>query len=174
MKMIFFSDIHGKTTNLEKLEKIIVNGNFDKIIVLGDVFDYTFSEESKKIEEFLKRYQRKLIIMKGNCDFLGHIEKSSLSFTYDIALLTVDKIDIYFTHGNRYHKDNNPIFTNGVMVYGHEHIPYIQKEGDMIYLNTGSISLPRNEEGPTYTTYENRCFTIYSILDGRVVDSISI
>lgn len=174
MKMIFFSDIHGITTNLEKLKKIIVNGNFDKIIVLGDVFDYSFSEKSREIENFLKRYQEKLIVMKGNCDSLDHIEKSSLSFTYDIALLTVDKIDIYFTHGNRYHKDNNPIFTNGVMVYGHEHIPYIQKEGDMIYLNTGSISLPRNEKGPTYTIYENRCFTIYSILDDRVVDSVSL
>lgn len=174
MKIIFFSDIHGKTTHLDKLENIIENANFDKIIVLGDIFDYSFSDESRKVEEFLKRYQEKLIIMKGNCDRIDHIEKSSLTFTYDIVLLTVDKIDIYLTHGNRYHKDNNSTFTNGVMVYGHEHIPYIRKEEDMIYLNTGSLSLPRDEKGPTYIIYEDRCFTIYSILDGRVVDSISL
>ena len=174
MKMIFFSDIHGRTTYLEKLGDIIVNGNFDKIIVLGDIFDYFFNEESKKVEEFLKQYQEKLIIMRGNCDYLDHIEKSSLTFTYDIAMITVDKVDIYLTHGNKYHKDNNSIFMNGVMVYGHEHIPYIIKEEDIVYLNTGSISLPRNEKGPTYTVYENRCFIIYSILNGKVIDSISL
>lgn len=174
MKIIFFSDIHGRTTYLEKLENIIVDGNFDKIIVLGDLFDYYFNEESKKVEKFLKQFQKKLIIMRGNCDYLNHIEKSSLLFTYDIALITVDAIDIYLTHGNKYHKTNNSIFMNGVMVYGHEHIPYIIKEEDMIYLNTGSISLPRNKKEATYTIYENRCFTIYSILDGKVIDSISL
>lgn len=174
MKIIFLSDFHGRTTNLEKLEKIIENNNFDKIIILGDVFDYHFSKESKKLDCFFNRYQDRLIVLKGNCDTLENIEKSSLEFTYDITLITVDEIDIYLTHGNRYHKNNNPIFTNGVMVYGHEHIPYIEKIGDMVYLNTGSFSMPRNEKGATYTIYENRCFTIHSIDNNKIIDSISI
>ena len=59
------------------------------------------------------------------------------------------------------------------MVYGHEHIPYIYKEPDMIYINTGSISLPRNNEPPTFTIYENKKFTIYSI-DLEKIDEIEV
>lgn len=174
MKIIFFSDIHGITTNLEKLKEIISSGNFDKIIVLGDLFDYSFQEESIRIAQFLSTYRNKLLIMRGNCDSLFHIEKSSLEFTEDISLLTVDGIDFYLTHGNRYRYSHNDIFTNGVMIYGHEHIPYIKREQDMIYINTGSLSLPRNEIGPTYAIYEKRTFTIYSIIDDRIVDRITI
>ena len=43
----------------------------------------------------------------------------------------------------------------------------------MIYINVGSISLPRDGNKPTYTIYENKKFTIYDI-DGNVIDSIEV
>ena len=42
----------------------------------------------------------------------------------------------------------------------------------MIYINVGSISLPRNDIA-TYAIYENRKFVIYDI-NGNVVDSIEV
>ena len=44
----------------------------------------------------------------------------------------------------------------------------------MIYINTGSVSLPRNELGPSYTIYENRKFTIYSLMDDSIIESVSL
>ena len=39
----------------------------------------------------------------------------------------------------------------------------------MIYINVGSISLPRNNYKPTYMIYKNKEFTIYDI-DNNIVD----
>ena len=60
-----------------------------------------------------------------------------------------------------------------MLVYGHEHIPYIKKNNDMTYINVGSISLPRDGNKPTYMLYNNKKFTIYDI-DGNVIDSIVV
>ena len=38
MKLLFFSDIHGITTNLNKIDEVINNLNPDYTIVLGDLY----------------------------------------------------------------------------------------------------------------------------------------
>ena len=43
----------------------------------------------------------------------------------------------------------------------------------MIYINVGSISLPRDNNKPTYMIYENKRFTIYDIED-RIIVSIEL
>lgn len=43
----------------------------------------------------------------------------------------------------------------------------------MIYINTGSISLPRNNYLPTYSLYDNKKITINSI-DNKVIDYIEL
>lgn len=177
MKILFISDIHGIVDNLEKIDKIIETDNIDKLVVLGDLyyqgFNVVSSNDNFKVRDILTKHKDKLICMRGNCDSEVDIEKSPFPILDDISMLNIDNICIYITHGNRYNVYNNSVFTDGVMVYGHEHIPYIKKESDMIYINTGSISLPREDNPPTYLIYENGCFTIYSI-DNKIIDSIEI
>ena len=38
----------------------------------------------------------------------------------------------------------------------------------MIYINVGSISLPRNNYPPTYAIYENKTIVIYDINDNII------
>ncbi len=176
MKILFISDIHGIIDNLSIIDNVIKKEHIDKFIVLGDLYSYSFSknyENDSVVEKFLVKYKDILVCMKGNCDSLADVDKSPFSIIKDISMINVDDIDIYITHGNRYNCYNNSIFSNGVMIYGHEHIPYIKKEYDMIYINTGSISLPRNNSKPTYTIYENRRFVIYSI-ENNIIDQIEV
>ena len=46
----------------------------------------------------------------------------------------------------------------------------LKKKNDMIYINTGSISLPKNDIA-TYVIYENREFIIFDINE-KIVDRI--
>lgn len=176
MKILFISDIHGVIDNLNTIYNVIKKEKIDKFIVLGDLYSYSFNKNYKNdliVEKFLEKYKDILICMRGNSDSLTDIKKSSFPIIEDISMITVDDIDIYITHGNRYNFYNNSIFSNGVMIYGHEHIPYIKKEDDMVYINIGSISLPRDNNKPTYTIYENREFTIYSI-ENNIIDKIEV
>lgn len=180
MKILFFSDIHGITNNLNIIEKEIINEKIDKIVCLGDLYyagptyDKKYIINSKEVHNFLTKYQDRLICMKGNCDSDVDIKASDFPICNNLALICVDGLDIYLTHGKEYNLEKNRKFNRkGILVYGHEHIPYIKKEKDMVYINVGSISIPKENNNPTYMMYENRKFTIYDI-EENIFDSIEI
>lgn len=180
MKVLFISDIHGIDTNLKKIEKIIEKEKIDKLVVLGDLYyagptyNHKYEVNSMNVKDILTKYSDKIICLKGNCDSDVDIKASDFPICDNLALICVDGLDIYLTHGNEYSFDKNRKFNRkGILAYGHEHIPYIKKNNDMIYINVGSISLPRDGNKPTYVIYENNKFTIYD-MDKNVIDSIEV
>lgn len=164
MRLLMISDIHGISKNLEILEKKLKLEQFNYIIILGDLFKsiYSNKNDDESIISFMSRYKNKLIVIKGNCDTPSDVLKVPVRVD-DLFYLNVSDRDFYFTHGNIYNYYNNDTFSNGILVYGHEHIPYIKKEDDMIYLNAGSISLPRSNYGKTFAIYENKTLKIYML-----------
>ena len=180
MRIMFISDIHGVATNLNVIEKKIKNEKIDKLVCLGDLYydgpsyDNKYKINSKKVFEFLTKYQDKLICMMGNCDSTVDIKASDFPICSGISLINTDGLDIYITHGNEYSFEKNRKFNHkGILVYGHEHIPFIKKDKDMTYINVGSISLPRNNYAPTYAIYENKTITIYDIND-NIIENINL
>lgn len=179
MKILFFSDIHGITNNLKVLEELDNKEHFDKIVCLGDLyysgptFDNSLKLNSKDVLEFLMKYIDRLIVLKGNCDSDVDIKASDFPICSNLALINTDNLDIYLTHGNEYSFDKNRKFKRkGILVYGHEHIPYIKQNNDMTYICVGSISLPRGDFKASYMIYNNKTFTLYSI-DNKVIDEVS-
>ena len=153
MKILFISDIHGITTNLDKIKDIYNKGNFDKIVVLGDLYYAGFNGNS-----YLDYYD-------------NDIKVSDFPINEGISLINVDGIDIFLTHGNKYNPDN--FSRNGVLIYGHYHVPEIREDSNMVYVCVGSVSLPRGGSQASYGVYEDRKITLYTI-EGEVIDSISL
>lgn len=179
MKILFISDIHGIPNNLEFIAKKIAEENIDKLICLGDLYYRGLTSEknelidSQKVHKFLTKYKDILICMRGNCDSDVDIKASDFPICEGISLINIDNLDIYLTHGNIYsYSKNRKITKKGLLVYGHEHIPYIKKDDNMIYVCVGSISLPR-EGDPTYAIYNNKEIIIYDIYN-NIIDKINI
>lgn len=180
MKILFISDIHGITENLNIIENKIKEKNIDKLVCLGDLYYGGPTYEgnsiinSKKVLEFLTKYNNILTCMKGNCDSSVDIKASDFPISDGISLINTDGLDIYITHGNEYnYEKNRKLNRTGILVYGHEHIPYIKRDEKMIYVNVGSISIPRNNNKPTYAIYENKKITIYDIND-NIIDEVNL
>lgn len=180
MKILFISDIHGIDINLRKIESIVDNEKIDKLVVLGDLYyagplyNKKYEVNSNNVKDILTKYSDKIICLRGNCDSDVDVKVSDFPICNNLSLICIDGLDIYLTHGNEYNLEKNNKFNrNGILVYGHEHIPYIKKKGDMLYINVGSISLPRDNNKPTYMIYENKKFTIYDI-EGNIFDSIEL
>ena len=176
MNILFFSDIHGISDNLDIIDSKIKEHNINKLICLGDLYyNYSYSHESnpEEVEEFLNKYNSILTCMKGNCDNYIDISNSKFSIIDDYLKFSVDDIDIYITHGNKYNMSNSSFMDKGVLIYGHEHIPYIERGNNKIFINTGSISLPKGGSNPSYVIYSNREFIIYDIYD-NVIDKIML
>lgn len=179
MKILFISDIHGSYENLDYIDTIIKDKGIDKLIVLGDLYYSGFGSDINSkingniVKDFLTKYSDILICMRGNCDSDVDIKVSDFPICNDLSMLLVDDLHIYITHGNKYNnKKTNNFYNTGILVYGHEHIPYIDKQGDMTYICVGSISFPRNEFGHSYMIYEDKNFILYNI-NNEIIDSIS-
>lgn len=180
MKIMFISDIHGISTNLEYIKNKYNELNIEKLIVLGDLYyigprnDMIEGYNIQEVMNFLSGF-KDMICMRGNCDSEVDLEVSNFEINEDMKMIEVDGINIYLTHGHVYNERLNGIFRDkkGVLVFGHYHYPLIEKTPNMVYINTGSISLPRNGYNPTYIIYENKKFTIYDI-KGNIIDSIEI
>lgn len=172
MKILFFSDIHGKLDNLKYIDELERTNNFDKIVVLGDLCSYSSYHDSIDVINFLNKYLNKLIITRGNCDSEFVMKLINVS-TPDTVELKVDDLNLYLTHGHLYNYSKNYKYHNGILIYGHEHIPYIKCENDMVYICVGSISLPRGNSKPSYLIYDNHKFTLYDI-DKKIIDEIEV
>ena len=90
----------------------------------------------------------------------------------DYALVCVDGLNIFATHGHRFNLDTPPMLSrNDVLLHGHTHVPTFKEFGcNNLYVNPGSVALPKENNPKTYLTYENKVFTL-KMLDGTPIRS---
>lgn len=170
MKLMFISDIHGIKTNLAKIKNRFTELECEKLIVLGDL--YYIGPRNKMpegydidyVREFLESFSDKLICIKGNCDSEIDIEVSNFPIINELGLITTLTEDIYLTHGHIYNESNWKK-TSSILIYGHLHTPSIKQIETNIYINPGSISLPRGNYKPSYLYFNEEEFIIYDIDD---------
>ena len=168
MKIMFLSDIHGIKTNLSYVQEQFEKEHCDKLVVLGDLFyigprnELKEGYDIKAVVEFLNSYKDKIICIKGNCDSEVDQYVCSFPLVSPLGVIEVDGKELYITHGHIYNGENWE-YKNSILIYGHQHIPYIIEKDTNLFINPGSISLPKENNNPSYMIYENNTFTIYDI-----------
>lgn len=178
MRMMIISDIHGIKTNLFKIKQKVNELNYDKLVILGDVYYPGVRNitnpyyDVEYIRSFLEEYKDKLICIKGNCDSKEDIEMNNFVVTKNIENINIGKLNIYLTHGHLYN-ENNWDKKNTILIFGHYHVPFIRKDDDNIFICVGSISLPRQNSNPSYLIYENNEFIIYDVYN-NIIDKIKV
>ena len=176
MKYLVVSDIHGSRYYAEKLEKIIEKERSDKIILLGDLYyhgprnplprDY----EPKEVAEILNKYKDEILAVRGNCD--AEVDQMISEFEIKENL----KLDIagkkfFFTHGHKFNIDQLPNDEFDVLVYGHFHTGFIREKNGKIFVNAGSITLPKNNTPRSYVIINDGKIYLKDI-DGNIIDEI--
>lgn len=175
MKVMFLSDIHGIKTNLEIVKEQFEKHNCDKLVVLGDLFyigprnEMKDDYDIKAVYEFLNSYKEKIICVRGNCDSVVDQYVCDFPLLSELGLLSIDGKELYITHGHIFNEDKWE-FKNTILIYGHYHIPFIKEKDSNIFINPGSISLPKENNNPSYMIYENNTFTIYDIFGSIIAE----
>ena len=145
MKILVVSDTHGHTKNLERvLEKV---GDIDLFIHCGDL-------------EGGEDYIRALVdvpcyMVAGNNDWFSDLQRE--------MEISVDDYRIWITHGNNYGASMGPerlleeaaARNVDVVMYGHTHRPLIEYQDNIVIVNPGNLSYPRqNGRKPSYLIME--------------------
>jgi len=174
LKILIASDIHGSSYYCEKLIERIEIENPDKILLLGDLLyhgprnDLPKDYNPKKVIEYLNKISSKIICVRGNCD--AEVDQMVLDFPImaDYVYLCVDGLDIYATHGHIYSEEAPlKLPKKAYMLAGHTHIPGVREHDEFIYMNPGSISIPKENSANSYIMYENKEFTWKSVNTGE-------
>lgn len=85
----------------------------------------------------------------------------------EYAVFYIDNRMVYVTHGHILNEDKLPMIHKGdILIHGHTHRKVMEDRGDFIYINPGSVSLPKDDDVRSYMIYEDRVFSIKDI-DGR-------
>lgn len=173
MKYLVVSDIHGIKKYAEKINDIVIKENIDKIILLGDLYYngniYELSKDYIDIVDIFNKLKDKIICIRGNCDNYKDEEVSEFKFN-DYVILNINNKNFFFTHGHKYNIYNIPNEID-VFIFGHLHTGFIRKIDNMLYINSGSISLPRNNTKNSYLIIEDKKIILYDI-SGNIIDSI--
>lgn len=145
MKILIVSDSHGRTTYLDKV--IEKTGPFELFIHLGDI---------EGDEEYLRgKVNCETAMVSGNNDYFTSLERE--------RIIKIGCYTVFLTHGHRYQvnlgieriKDVGRQNGANIVMFGHTHRPLIDSSGDIIAINPGSISQPRQEGRiPTYIVME--------------------
>ena len=175
MKYMIASDIHGSAFYCRKLLEAFEASGANRLVLLGDILyhgprnDLPKEYAPKEVLAMLNGCKDRIYCVRGNCD--TEVDQMVLEFPVmaDYALLVIDGITIYATHGHVYHENHLPPMQKGdVLLHGHTHVLRAEQCGDITILNPGSVSIPKEGNPPTYAILEDGVFRILDF-EGRVI-----
>ena len=162
MKYLLVSDIHGCLPTLERVLHFFDQGHYDMLCILGDILNYGPRNripegiDPKGIVERLNAMKDRIIAIRGNCD--AEVDQMVLNFPVlaDYAVLPVGQRLVYVTHGHVFNLNHLPPLAPGdILLHGHTHVPAWTDFGQgNLYLNPGSVSLPKENTAHSYMTLE--------------------
>lgn len=159
-KVLIVSDSHGLTEELNELKKR--HKDVEKFIHCGDS---ELSKNDEAIDQF--------VVVRGNCDY------ESL-FHHD-EIIDFKGTKFLVTHGHLYNVKSTLMnlkykaeeVNANIVCFGHSHLLGIEKIGDSLFINPGSLRLPRGRKERTYVvlnfTEQEVDFHVYDFDRGEIV-----
>jgi uncharacterized protein len=141
MKVLIVSDSHGLTRELEEIK-----GRHPEVDAFIHCGDAELPYNSSELQNFL--------YVRGNCDFA---KEFPLELVEDIR-----GIRFFITHGHRYNVKMTlmNLYYRAeetgakVVCFGHSHIAGVENINGILFINPGSIYLPRMRKEKTYALLE--------------------
>lgn len=165
MKWMIASDIHGSCFYCKQMLEAFDREQADKLVLLGDILyhgprnDLPREYAPKEVIAMLNERKEQLLCVRGNCD--TEVDQMVLDFPVmaEYAYFVDGDIQIFATHGHHFHEKQLPPIQKGtILLHGHTHVPVCREHEDYIYMNPGSVSIPKENSWHGYMTLENGIF----------------
>ena len=173
MKLLIASDIHGSAYYCRKLLDCYKNEQADKLILLGDILyhgprnDLPKDYAPKEVLAMLNEVKKEILCVRGNCD--TEVDQMVLDFPImqEQGILYVNDRTIYMTHGHKLDDKNTPMLKDGdILLCGHTHVPKCESREGYIYMNPGSVSIPKENSAHSYMVLDDKFY--WKDFDGTI------
>ncbi|MFB6467942.1 metallophosphoesterase family protein [Cytobacillus sp. Hz8] len=137
-KILIVSDSHGLTNELKQIK----SKHQDEVDIMIHCGDSELNADNPIVNDFL--------MVRGNCDY-------DTNFPYDLVE-NYGGSNIFVTHGHRYSVKSSLMnlmyraieLDAKIVCFGHSHILGAEMLKGILFLNPGSICLPRGRRERTY------------------------
>ena len=180
-RFMIASDLHGDAECVSLLLERYRESGAEKLILLGDILyhgprnDLPSGYAPKKVIELLNDVKDELLCVRGNCD--TEVDAMVLKFPIlaDYAYISCDGLSFFATHGHNFDLNRLPPMKEGeILLHGHTHVPTVTPFGNNnLYVNPGSVSIPKEASKKSYILYENRRLS-FCDLSGKEYKSYTI
>ena len=165
MKYLIASDIHGGAECCRQLLERFEEEKADLLVLLGDLLyhgprnELPADYQTKAVYEQLNAHAPHILCVQGNCD--AEVDQMVLQFPIMNPFLVIrdSGLTIALTHGDRYNAHRlPPVQDPDVILCGHTHRPALEDYRSYVYMNPGSVTLPKDGSSKSYMTMENGLF----------------
>ncbi|WP_339009838.1 phosphodiesterase [Aeromonas popoffii] len=175
MKIAIMSDLHGSLSALELVLDQLSTWQPDHYLLLGDVLNHGPRNPvppgyaPAAVAERLNQLAPQIMAVRGNCD--SEVDQMLLDFPMMAPYnqLLVDGRRWFVSHGHLYRPEAVPLPAGSLFISGHTHMPVLQREGELVLMNPGSICFPRAELAATYGRYEDGVLGIHACADSEAL-----
>ena len=174
MVLMIASDLHGSAYYTKELLDAFHREGADRLLLLGDLLDGENLPPAQGVADVagqLNAVKDRVIAVRGNCD--DEADQALLEFPIlaELVPLAVNSLRLYATHGHVWNETFPPAMEKGsILLTGHFHIPACVPHEDFLYLNPGSVAVPRCGSPRSYMVLRERTFT-WKELDGTAYQS---
>lgn len=167
-KILVASDIHGSMLALDRVLELARDYEADKVILLGDIFGTNASEMVEK----LNTIANKLTVVKGNNDWYFEPENARFKI-FEQTYENIGGKIAYVCHGHRLNDMALSSYGAKIIMQGHLHRPFIEKQGEIIRVCPGSIASPRFGSEKSFALIDGKKLQILTLY-GDLIDEIEL
>lgn len=173
MKWLVASDIHGSAYYCRKLLEAFDREGADKLLLLGDILYHgprnplPREYDPPQVAQLLNARKDSILCVRGNCD--SEVDQMVLDFPIgaDTCVICFENKTVYATHGHLFSPDAPLKIKKGdIMLFGHIHVPVFEEKDGFIFVNPGSVSIPKQESDHGYLTLTADTIS-FKTLDGQ-------
>lgn len=173
MNLMIASDLHGSGFYTQKLMDAFAREGCGRLLLLGDLLYHgprnalPHDYDPKAVIAQLSAASGRLLCVRGNCD--TEVDQMVLPFPImaDYCVLWTGERTIYAAHGHHFSEQNPPPLSAGdILLCGHTHVPRCAEHEHFVYLNPGSVSIPKEGSPHSYMTFDGTTF-VWKTLEGE-------
>lgn len=165
MIYLICSDIHGASDSAKFIINAYEKYNCKGIICLGDVLyhgprnDLPENYSPKEVIKLLNPYASKILCVKGNCE--AEVDQMVLDFEILDELNTnINGLNCHIEHGHHLDKYSGDA---DIILSGHTHVSGLKKKDKQIFINPGSITIPKENTKRSIIIWDDNVIKLVDI-----------
>lgn len=180
MKIGILSDIHGYPDKFKRAMELFKDCQM--VLCAGDILYHgprnpiLEGYNPRKLGEEIQSCKAPILFSRGNCD--AEVDLMVLNLPLILPVVFYESNGVRFMVTHSHDMDENRLkeiakaYEISIMIIGHTHIRKWYRDGNTLFVNPGSISVPKGDGIPSAAIYDDGVISFINIENGEIIEKV--